>query len=676
MTKFYNDILCIEARWLYEDAGVMTKDNYDQLLYRGHISQLRRGGNGRTALIEWESLPVRFKKQVNKKIGNPYEYHKTYYIKSLIEHNATTLKYFSELKEADGSYIATERAKEYYQNAILMRVITRLQIDVTARRKAMQGKSTGLWQNIADSMNSLRDELGHNLPNNPRSLKRKWKRFQADGLQSLVHGGRGNVNSLKVNVILERLILSIYVMNNKPYPNMVLDTFHKFLSGSQDLVDKKTGELFDREDFRDHKAGGFIKISESTIRNYIEAPHNRALVDSKRNDFHYYNNIHRPHHHRHVPEFSLSKISLDDRDLVRKYKQGKEKLRAKAYYVYDVTSGALIGYSHSKKKDDDLFISCIRNMFLFLHRNKMGVPMQAEVEHHLVNKYKDDLMKAGTVFPHMRWCNAGNSQEKHAERFIGVKKYGYEKRHQDGIGRYTLSEANRPKQSKVWDAEGMHISEKLYTYEQIVADDIYTINAYNNDLHPKQKKYPGMSRMDVLKSKLNKDLIKYDEALLAKYIGIKTETSIRRNQYLRAVNEKYQLPNVDVIDRLQPGNYKVTAYYLPASDGTVDTVHLYQNEKYITSCNKLVSYNEATSEQTDTDRDAYSEFSKYVAQFDSKIKKGRKDLADIEIIDVEKDSEPELVEIHKGKKKKDEWDKYGNDEETSMAEEELAVDNI
>ena len=102
--------------------------------------------------------------------------------------------------------------------------------------------------------------------------------------------------------------------------------------------------------------------------------------------------------------------------------------RVKAYYAYDVCSGALTGAAYSRKKDTDLYIGCLRDMFRFLDRRSLGLPLEMEVENHLVNQFEDDLMRAGNLFPFVRWCAPTNSQEKHAEQFNRAKKYGYEKR--------------------------------------------------------------------------------------------------------------------------------------------------------------------------------------------------------------------------------------------------------
>jgi len=635
IVRYHNDVLCIETNWLTGEGGIISYDNlYKRRKRYGEFKVEKHHGQYQKSLIKYSSIPDRYKEKIIAKIGDPTKAVKHRQFRKHLVYDAKAVSFYANYKLQNGRALPIERQKEYYTNAMFINALNIVSSDVRARRNAMGGSKKGIWQALSEVINDLQKEYGHTLPANYLRLKDKVKKFNTHGYSSLIHRNYGNQNSRKVNERLEMLILSIYIMNNKPYVSMVLDIYLEFLSGKTDIIDITTGEVFQRSDFYDENKGQYIIVSEATVWNYINDPKNRPIVDSKRNDAHYFNNLHRPHHHRKLPQFSLSKISFDDRDLSRKMKDAKGKtLRVKAYYVYDVTSGALIGYAHSKKKDADLFISCMRNMFRFLHKNKFGIPMEAEVEHHLVNQYEDDMMKAGVLFPFVRFCNPGNSQEKRSEHFIRVKKYGYEKRYQDGIGRYTLSEANRPKQDKEWNADGMAVKEKYYTYEQLVADDIFSINKYNNDLHPNQKKYKGMSRLDVLKMHLNPELPKFKDELIARYIGEKTETSIRRNQYVRVQYEKYQLPNINVLSKLKPHNYKVEAYYISNENGEIDKVHLYQAENFIGTCNKIIAYNEATAEQTEADRQAYTEQAKYVSQFDKNIKEGRNKLTKIQIIE-------------------------------------------
>lgn len=656
MTQYFNNTLVIEAGWLIEQS-ILSKPNYDALKKRGSLKQLRKGGNGRTALIEYNSIPERFKQQIVEKIGDPRQITKYRHFRSNLVPDREAITFFGNYKLQDGRYLPTETAKEYCTNAMFLNALHTTSTNTAAMRAASGGSKKGIWATLTDIVNELKSEYNHSLPGNELRLKDRYKRYMSDGYTSLIHRNFGNDNSRKVNQAIENLILSIYVMGNKPYSNMVLDMYLEFLAGKADFVDVSTGEIFNRMDFYNDK-GQPITISEATVWNYINDPKNRAIVDSRRNDAHSFNNMHRPHHHRHAAEYSLSKISLDDRDLPRKMLDGK---RVKAYYAYDVASGVCMGASYSKNKDTGLFIDCLRDMFRFLDDNKLGFPLEVEVEHHLVNRFKDDVMKAGVVFPFVRFCNPGNSQEKYAEQMNKVKKYGYEKRYQEGIGRYSLNlEANKPKINKSWNEEGLQVIEKKYEYDRLVADDLWIIEKYNNDLHPNQKKYPGMSRMDVMKAKVNPNVSEFDPAIVARFVGDKTTTTITRNQYVKVKHNKYQLPDVESLSKLKPNNYTVDAYYLPGKDGLISEVFVYQNDEYIGVCKPLETYNRATAEQTEKDSHAYTEQSKYVSQFDAMIKKGRKENTHkLEIIKNEAITTNDLKSIiHESIEEDIDWNSY------------------
>jgi hypothetical protein len=394
--------------------------------------------------------------------------------------------------------------------------------------------------------------------------------------------------------------------------------YNQFVCGELDVYDPETGELFDPEEFT-NKNGEPLALSETTVANYLNNPKNRALRSKLHDSAWDFNNKYRPHHNRKSPIWAFSKISLDDRDLPRKMTDGT---RVKAYYAYDVASGCVIGYAYNRLKTADLFINCVRNMFQLIDRQGWNCPAEVEVEHHLVNNFADGLIRAGVVFPFVRWCNPANSQEKRAEHLNKAKKYGVEKRLQVGIGRwYARLEANRPKEEKVYDEHNNTYKEATYTYEQLVADDLRAIAQFNNQKHPNQKMYPGLTRWEVLCQNQNPDLAPVDKAFLYRFIGEKTRTSIRRSMYCTVRGEKFRLPSPDLLERLAPNDYEVQAYYLPDDAGEVSEVYVYQDDHFIAKCAPVGAYNEATTEQTDKDRQNYVEQAKYVSEFDALMKR-------------------------------------------------------
>ena len=623
MIEYYDNTLCIEVGWLTDpELGVMSQSNYDSLRRRGWLRRMRRACRGTPALVEYASLPPRYREAVEERLGYDPATRKEGGFRSRIERDADAMAFYSGYRLTDGRALPGEVIEDYVTNASVLNTIRATIADRKMMGRAMNGTVRGMWAMLMDVVESIRPEVGHSLPGNERRLKERYSLYIKEGYTALIHRGYCNDNSRKVSDDMERLILSLYGMPEKPYTNTVAELYLQFVGGAIDVADMETGELFDRNSFYDD-GGAPIVISESTCWNYINDPKNRTYVDKVRNGSLEFTATHRPHHHRHKPVYALSKVSLDDRDLPRKMTDGN---RVKAYYAYDVASGCVVGASYSKRKDTGLFIDCIRDMFGFLRKNDCGMPMEMEVEHHIVNQFKDDLMQAGIVFPFVRWCNPGNSQEKHAEHFNREKKYGYEKRYQQGIGRfYARLEANKPRTEKIASETNDQWKERTYNYEELVADDRDVIERYNNDLHPNQKKYRNKTRMQVLLENLNPNLAQIDEALLTRYIGDMTRTTIRRNQYVTVQYGKYQLSTPEALERLMPNSYEVEAYYLRNDDETIERVYIYQGGVLIDTCHKIETYNTATAEQTEADKEAYTEQSKYVSRFDKMVKDGKED---------------------------------------------------
>ena len=70
--EFYKNTLSIPAKTLYEDLQVMTKQNYNWLCHTGKIKRIREGkGLGNHALVEFDTIPERFRVKIVNKLGYP-----------------------------------------------------------------------------------------------------------------------------------------------------------------------------------------------------------------------------------------------------------------------------------------------------------------------------------------------------------------------------------------------------------------------------------------------------------------------------------------------------------------------------------------------------------------------------------------------------------------------------
>lgn len=603
-----------------ELAPIMSIPNYKKLAAKEKINVVRSGrGLGGYVLVEIATMPLRFQERIKLKYGDMKEDVIRNWLGSHYHIDAKAREFYTRFRFDNGDTLPPEHIQEYTVNASVIEAVMRAMEDATFMRKAMKAGPVN-WGELAGAISYYQAEFGHTLPVSSNRFKKRVNDLKANGYESLISRKFMNQNRRKVTYDIERLLLSIDAQPEQPFNTTVWEQYNLFVQGELELYDPETGEVLNPADFTD-KDGNPLVLSPATVANYLNNPKNKALRGKLHMSQWDFNNAYRPYHLRSIGEYSLSKVSLDDRDLPRPMKDGN---RVKAYYAYDVVSGAVVGYAYNRYKTTELFLDCMRNMFQTLDRNGMYIPAELEVEHHLVSDFADGLMQAGTVFPLIRWCNPGNSREKRAEHKNREKKYGVEKRTQVGIGRwYAKLEANRPKEEKVYDEKNNTYKVKTYSYEELVADDIRAIETFNAQPHPNQKRYPGMSRWDVLCAHQNPNLAPWDKAVLYRFIGQHTETTIRQNTYCTVMYNQYGLPSPEIIEKLEPRNYKVDAYYLPDADGTINEVYIYQNGRYIATCKPVARYNENTAEQTEYDKAAYTEQSKYVAQFDKMMKDGK-----------------------------------------------------
>ena len=76
-----------------------------------------------------------------------------------------------------------------------------------------------------------------------------------------------------------------------------------------------------------------------------------------------------------------------------------------------------------------------------------------------------------------------------------------------------------------------------------------------------------------------------------------------------------------MLDKLEPNNLKVDAYYLPDENGEIGDVYIYQNGNLIDRLKDVGTFNEALAEQTDEDARIMTEQNKLISKFDALMKR-------------------------------------------------------
>nr|DAT85539.1 MAG TPA: hypothetical protein [Caudoviricetes sp.] len=636
--EYYGDRLCISMRDLVA-GGIMSEPNYKQLAARGRFDVVRRGGGaaGCYALVAVDSLPQRYQDKVKEVYPGGAQARLEGWIKSNYEVDQQATAFFFS-KEKCGVALPREKAQEYITNASVLNTCIKLYERAATAQKLFGGKYD--WSMMAATIEILRKHFGHTLPASTLRFRKKVNDYKANGYACLISGKFGNQCARKVDHKTERLILGIAVLPNKPWNTNVLELYNSFVTGELDVYDPETGEMFNPDDFTD-KNGEPMALSEATITNYLNKPKNKILIDKALLSYTAFSHEVAPHMHRHHGEFSLSKVSFDDRDLPRKLKD--TRIRPKAYYAYDVTSGCCIGCAYNRAKNVDLVVDMFRNMFRLLDRQGWGCPAEVEVENHLMSQWRDSFLRAGVMFPFVRFCAPMNSQEKHAEQFNGAKKRSIEHRNHVGVGRFfAKSRQYRTESNKVFDEfNNTYVEKEYYTWDELIADDMRDIYEYNHALHPNQKKYKGMTRWDVLVANINPTLQPLDKATIARYVGERVGTTIRRNSYCRVAGEDWWLSKTEAIELLAPNDYRVEAYYLTDEDGKITDMFIYQGDMYIDRLENIGTYNTARAEQTEEDERIFTEQRKKISHFNKYVE----DNAIGRVGVIERDPRPRTIEV-------------------------------
>lgn len=610
MVEYYEGRLCIPAKELVE-RGLVSEANYKKMAIRKKLDIARTArGLGNYALVAVDTLPAAMKEAVKRAYPNLRIVRLVNWVRENYDYDQRAYAFFSDPAQC-GVELPRRHVREYTVNAGVISAAVALYNSAKAQHTVM-GEGYD-WDMMAEAIDVLKQEYGHTLPTSTLRFRKKVAEFKKKGYACLISGKFGNQSARKVDHRTERLILGLAVQPNKPFNSNVHDMYLSFVCGELEVYDPETGELFCPDDFT-LKNGEPKTLSEGTINNVLNAPKNKLMVEHALSTYTTFVHEQMPHMHRHSGRFSLSQITMDDVDLTRKLKDTKQRVHA--YYAYDVVSQCVLGASYGRKKDESLVVDCFRDMFRTIARHGWGIPAGIEVENHLMSQYRDGFLRAGEVFPFVHFCAPQNSQEKYAEPLNGAKKRSIIHKNHTGIGRFYGKGKWRQEYKKVSDEwNDTYEDREYFTWEELVADDRADSAEWNNTLHPDQKRYPGMTRWQVLVANVNPTLLPYDARTLALHIGEAVETSIRRNSTVRVAHEDWWLSSTAALERLAPNNYKVTAYYLPDEEGGPTDVYLYQGDRYIDQVERVETFNRVMAEQTDEDVVKFIEQQKKVAGF-------------------------------------------------------------
>lgn len=201
--EYRENTLCISHAELTD--GIMTKPTLDYYSREGKVRTVQRGCYGTPALYDVESLPAKYRAEVKRRYPDPEAQAKARaFIDTIVIDNAAAA-YYEEVV-IDGARGLNHEKRTLYTNSASILNACRAMLETAASEQCKVGKRNRVklsefWEQRAAALPRIADVYPHTLPENPRSLQRKYQEYWRGGrpnYEVLVSGKFRNKNAARV----------------------------------------------------------------------------------------------------------------------------------------------------------------------------------------------------------------------------------------------------------------------------------------------------------------------------------------------------------------------------------------------------------------------------------------------------------------------------------------------
>ncbi len=402
----YNGHVGISGAWLADCVG---KNVYDNGLRRGSVRSLRRGGNGRTALIDWQSMGTKMKAKVIDALGcDPAQMSRESLLRSILLKREQLLldtqayEYYSQVTGKDGHYLKPEKVTELWNGAKILDAIGELLEE--KRRAAEMGR---LKMSVKREFEALANEIDQQLVEWPNSLptsgdrlRKKFNEYQLHGYEVLVHGLTGKESNHKarpveVNAVIEALVASGAKLNDAQVAK----------------VAETLGVKIDRRRVQEIRKQNETMLAASREGKRTYANSIAMQVDRER------------------PNMPMKMWSLDGWT-AELYYQDRDARGVNYWHrlvvemVVDVMNDYPIGYAIGEQEDAALITAALQNA-VHHTREVLGgyyAPWQIQSDHYAL---KAMTPKYGALAKFVTPASVGNAKAKPVERYFAYLESEY-----------------------------------------------------------------------------------------------------------------------------------------------------------------------------------------------------------------------------------------------------------
>jgi len=587
------------------------------------IKQVRRGGNGGKMLIAFDSLEKYIQDAIGdpRKVNNPLDlFYKT---------DMAAVAFFNNYRFEDKTGLTIKHIEEYVINASVLKAAIQLKEAREYERKSKGGSCkkilTTICNDVINFNKSLRtnhNTIEHTLPASEKRFKETFKEF-SNGFNyaALISGKLKNENRKLVTDELLQFLNDLFATQaHKPTRTEVAKQYDSFLSGYIEVDNPETGECYDPKEFK--------PLSDNAIINYLNKWEYKIATHKKRSgDRQQYMGKFKPYHSLERPLYAGSIISVDDRQPPFKYDNLNN--RVWFYNGIDLGSEAFTCWVYGKSKD-----GIITDFYRQLIRNYVGwgfqLPHEIEAESNLNASFTNTFLRPGAMFNDVR-IEANNARGKRIERYYGNLRYQYEKQKEGWLARpFARSEANQAGNTPA----------PIIPYDTIIQNCLKDIEDWNNSPH---SVHTHKTRWEVFEEMQHPQLTPINWLAILPYLGYKTQTSCGLNGIINLNNKEYLLGldgevllGDDLITMMKiVAGEKIDIYWLDGDNGEVikALVFLRNTDRIICEAVIKPTYNRASLERTERDKNNYEIMSAYVATIEGYARRKATQLTNLIVID-------------------------------------------
>lgn len=404
--EYLNDILCLTFDELV--PAILSKPNYDQSKARDIITVHGLGGNGRKVLIEFKSMPPKYRGKVREIYGDPYVYAAKQPILNALVWDQEAQRFYREYLLPTGDKLPDtdtdingkaqiNYVKRYTEGATWLNMLIRLTKDKAALKRELNLPIMSFWEQATELIKIKKVSL----PGNAKRLKEKMKVYQAEGYASLVESHKfGNDYSKKIKDDEAEALLKAFLSHRNKFDDTIIaEKYNTWAT--------ETG----RETITPGAVGYWRKKWRSMLMLEREGVAKLYTKLSKQGQ-------------RERPSAPLLLINSDDNVLDAFFRTEDNKwFRPVLYVVMDAHNDYILGYAAGPNVTKELVKEAYRNA----HRHVMALTggaymwQQIQTDHWGISgKNTTDLEHFYNSMATFTPAGLKNSQTKYVERAFGV----------------------------------------------------------------------------------------------------------------------------------------------------------------------------------------------------------------------------------------------------------------